>query len=103
VGAMAMPNEVLVSRAVYDLVAGSGLAFVERGEHTLKGVPGSWHLYALAGAEQPPMLPAERSLETSLDRAVLSTARTAPRAMRAVLRVGNALQRYRSRAGAGGI
>jgi len=53
VSAMAMPNEVLVSRTVHDLVAGSGLAFVERGEHTLKGVPGSWHLYALAVADQP--------------------------------------------------
>jgi class 3 adenylate cyclase len=103
IGAMAMPSEVLVSRAVYDLVAGSGLAFVERGEHTLKGVPESWHLYALAAAEQPATLPAERSLETPLDRAVLSTARSAPRAMRAVLRVGNALQRYRSRAGARGV
>ena len=82
-------------------MAGSGLAFVNRGEHTLKGVPGSWHLYALAAAEQPATLPAERSLETPLDRAVLSTARTAPRAMRAVLRVGNALQRYRSRAETG--
>ena len=99
VGAMAMPDEVLVSRTVYDLVAGSGLAFVERGEHTLKGVPGSWDLYALAAADQPAMLPAETSLETSLDRAALRTARTAPRAMRAALRVGNALQRYRSRAG----
>lgn len=50
VGAMAMPDEVMVSRAVYDLVAGSGLAFVERGERTLKGVPGSWQLYALAAS-----------------------------------------------------
>ena len=99
VGASAMPDEVLVSRTVYDLAAGSGLAFIERGEHTLKGVPGSWHLYALAGTEQPAVLPAERSLETSLDRAALRTARTAPRAMRAALRVGNALQRYRSRIG----
>ena len=102
VGAMAMPNEVLVSRTVHDLVAGSGLAFVERGEHTLKGVPGSWHLYALAAADQPAILPTERSLETPLDRIALRTARTAPRAMRAVSRVGNALQRYRARAGTGG-
>ena len=43
VGAIAAADEVLVSRAVYDLVAGSGLAFVKRGERTLKGVPGSWH------------------------------------------------------------
>ena len=103
VGAMAMPNEVLVSRTVHDLVAGSGLAFVERGEHTLKGVPGSWHLYALAAADQPTILPTERSLKTPLDRLALRTARTAPRAMRAASRVGNALQRYRVRAGTGGV
>ena len=102
VRAMAMPNEILVSRTVRDLVAGSGLAFVERGEHTLKGVPGSWDLYALAGADQPAILPSERSLETPLDRLALRTARTAPRAMRAASRVGNALQRYRASRGTNG-
>jgi class 3 adenylate cyclase len=45
VGALARPSEVLVSSTVKDLVAGSGLVFVDRGEHELKGVPGSWHLY----------------------------------------------------------
>ena len=44
--ACAKPNEVLVSRTVVDLVAGSGLEFHERGEHELKGIPGRWHLYA---------------------------------------------------------
>ena len=47
VSALAEPGEVLVSRTVTDLVTGSGLAFAERGEHALKGVPGSWTLYAL--------------------------------------------------------
>ena len=47
VGAMAAPSEVLVSQTVKDLVAGSGLAFDDRGEHELKGVPGSWRLYAV--------------------------------------------------------
>jgi class 3 adenylate cyclase len=42
-------GEVLVSSMVKDLVAGSGLLFEDRGEHELKGVPGPWHLYALAG------------------------------------------------------
>jgi class 3 adenylate cyclase len=46
--ALAQPAEVLVSRTVTDLVAGSGLKFEDRGEHELKGVPGSWHLYAVA-------------------------------------------------------
>jgi class 3 adenylate cyclase/pimeloyl-ACP methyl ester carboxylesterase len=41
-------GEVLVSRTVVDLVAGSGLAFDDRGVHALKGVPGEWRLYAVA-------------------------------------------------------
>jgi class 3 adenylate cyclase len=48
VGALAGPSEVLVSSTVKDLVIGSGLSFDDRGEHALKGVPGSWHLYALS-------------------------------------------------------
>lgn len=47
VSALAGPCEVLVSRTVTDLVAGSGLAFEQRGEHELKGVPGRWQLYAV--------------------------------------------------------
>jgi hypothetical protein len=37
---------VLVSRTVKDLVAGSGIEFVDRGSHELKGVPDSWDLHA---------------------------------------------------------
>jgi pimeloyl-ACP methyl ester carboxylesterase len=44
--AAAKPNEVLVSSTVKDLVAGSDLRFTDRGVHTLKGIPGDWHLYA---------------------------------------------------------
>jgi class 3 adenylate cyclase len=47
VGACAGPGEVLVSSTVKELVAGSGLAFEDRGTHELKGVPGEWRLYAL--------------------------------------------------------
>lgn len=43
----AQPSEVLVSRTVMDLVAGSGLSFEDRGAHALKGVSGEWHLFAL--------------------------------------------------------
>jgi class 3 adenylate cyclase len=45
VSALAGPGEVLVSRTVVDLVAGSGLEFEARGEHELKGVPGTWSLF----------------------------------------------------------
>jgi pimeloyl-ACP methyl ester carboxylesterase len=48
VAAEARPGEVLVSQTVRDLVAGSGLAFEERGATELKGVPGEWQLYAVA-------------------------------------------------------
>ena len=40
-------GEVLVSRTVTDLAAGSGLAFEERGSRALKGFPGEWQLYAV--------------------------------------------------------
>jgi class 3 adenylate cyclase len=37
-----------VSQTVRDLVAGAGIDFEERGEHDLKGVPGTWRLYEVA-------------------------------------------------------
>ena len=48
VAALAGPSEVLVSSTVKDLVAGSPFEFVDRGRHELKGVPGSWQLFAVA-------------------------------------------------------
>lgn len=50
VAALAGPEEVLVSSTVKDLVAGSGIEFEERGLHELKGVPGTWQLYAVVNA-----------------------------------------------------
>ena len=47
VSSLASSGEVLVSRTVRDLVAGSGLAFTARGVHELKGVPDAWELYAV--------------------------------------------------------
>jgi pimeloyl-ACP methyl ester carboxylesterase len=47
VAALAGPDEVLVSRTVADLVAGSGIVLAERGEHELKGVSGTWLVYAV--------------------------------------------------------
>jgi len=48
VAALAHPGEVLVTRTVRDLVAGSGLRFAERGRHALKGVPGDWELFTVS-------------------------------------------------------
>jgi class 3 adenylate cyclase len=47
VGTLASPGEVVVSGTVKDLVVGSGIEFEDRGEHELKGVPGSWKLFAV--------------------------------------------------------
>jgi class 3 adenylate cyclase len=43
--ALADPGEVLVSRTVVDLLAGSPITFIDRGEHELRGVPGAWRLF----------------------------------------------------------
>jgi class 3 adenylate cyclase len=48
VNALARPATVWVSRTVTDLVVGSGLDFTDRGEHELKGVPGTWRLFEVA-------------------------------------------------------
>jgi DNA-binding NarL/FixJ family response regulator len=47
VAGLAAPGDVLVSAVVHDLMAGSGIALADRGEHRLKGVPGDWRLYAV--------------------------------------------------------
>ncbi|MGH7570649.1 MAG: adenylate/guanylate cyclase domain-containing protein [Gemmatimonadota bacterium] len=52
VAAAAEPGEILVSGTVRELVVGTGFQFEDRGERELKGVPGSWRLYALSA--QPP-------------------------------------------------
>ena len=47
IAALAQPREVLVSRTVKDLVAGSGIEFDDRGDQELKGIPGEWRLYSV--------------------------------------------------------
>jgi class 3 adenylate cyclase len=49
VASLAAAGEVLVSQTVKDLVAGSGLSLEDRGEHELKGIPGTWRIFAVAG------------------------------------------------------
>jgi class 3 adenylate cyclase len=47
---LAAADELLASRTVKDQVIGSGIGFVDRGVHTLKGVPDDWQLYAVSGS-----------------------------------------------------
>ena len=63
--ALAAPNEVLVSEAVTTSV-GSHYRFTDRGAHTLKGVPGTWRLFAVARQlETRPSPTVQRQVETS--------------------------------------
>ena len=47
--ACAETGEVWVSRTLTDLLTGSGMTFADRGEHRLKGVPGTWQLFMVVG------------------------------------------------------
>ena len=65
VAALAGPGEVLVSGTVKDLVIGSEIEFVDRGERELKGVPGIWKLYAITRQGGRP-----RTLQSPTDQRV---------------------------------
>jgi DNA-binding NarL/FixJ family response regulator len=55
VAAIGSGGDVVVSSTVRDLVTGSGIGFVDRGEHVLKGVPDRWRLFGVAdpGPDRP--------------------------------------------------
>ena len=53
ISALAGAGDVLASRTVKDLTAGSGLVFVDRGTHCLKGVPDEWQLYEVRDPSSP--------------------------------------------------
>jgi class 3 adenylate cyclase len=88
IGAAAGSGEVLVSSTIKDLVFGSGFRFVSRGEHELKGVPGSWPLFALEGEGQhdAATVPMDHHLGP-LDKARVRLARSNPRTSRAISRL----------------
>ena len=70
---------MLVSGTVRDLVLGSGIEFSDRGHHALKGVPGEWHVFAVADTSPPPPLIDDSSATSSVaDRALVATVRRAP-------------------------
>lgn len=53
IGALAGPDEVVVSSTVKDLVVGSGISFRDRGTRELKGIPGEWRLFTVDHVEAP--------------------------------------------------
>ncbi len=90
VGALAGPGEIVVSSTVKELVIGSGMRFADRGEHELKGVPGSWHVYALGEGRTPRVeLDGAAKYMRRSDRVAVSLARRMPRALRAGARLAN--------------
>lgn len=98
IGATAGPGEVLVSRTVRDLVVGSGLTFVDRGEYDLKGVPGHWLLYALTDTVDDARTIDRKPLSLkAIDHLILRTARRAPQVLRAAGRIAVAHQHRRAR------
>jgi class 3 adenylate cyclase len=88
VSARAAAGEVLVSRTVRDLVTGSGIALQPRGEHELKGVPGSWELFAVGAETAPLRAPDQHRNLRPTDRVVLLAARHTPGLLRAASRIG---------------
>jgi class 3 adenylate cyclase/pimeloyl-ACP methyl ester carboxylesterase len=92
VGALAGAGEVWVSRTVRDLVAGSGIEFISRGQHSLKGVSGAWELFSVAsGSTAPVAVVAERPALRPTDRVLLRVARRAPGVLRAAGRLRDSL------------
>jgi class 3 adenylate cyclase len=97
VNALADAGEILASRTVRDLVVGSGVAFTDRGEHELKGVPGRWDLVAVApkgvaaAAKEAEIAeietPNARDNLRTRDRMAVSMARRAPGVMRTLNRL----------------
>ena len=61
VASLAQQAEILVSRTVKDLVAGSGITFAERGSHALNGQPDEWPLFAVTGFGANELIPAGRT------------------------------------------
>jgi class 3 adenylate cyclase len=99
VAALGTAADVLVTSTVRDLVLGSGVQFTDRGVHQLKGVPGDWHVLAVAedgtseqraaapasdGRREP--APAAAATMRPVDKAVLGFASRAPWLTRPMLR-----------------
>ena len=93
IAAEACGGEVLASRTVRDLVAGSGLKLTDRGTHRLRGIDEPWQLFAVDdAASSETQLTGPREHMRAGDRALVQIARHAP----AVLRLGSRLAGSRS-------
>jgi class 3 adenylate cyclase len=99
-------GEILVSRAVRDLVVGSGTGFDDRGNVELRGVPGTWQLMAVdhhgprAGSAEAQLAstptPGPRTAMRRSDRAVAVMARRTPWILRGMARLAPTTGRSRT-------
>jgi class 3 adenylate cyclase/alpha-beta hydrolase superfamily lysophospholipase len=89
IAALANGGEVLASRTVRDLVAGSGLKFTDRGTHHLRGVDEPWQLFAVDDTvSSTPQLSGPLEHLSATDRALVNIARRAPAVLRLGARMG---------------
>jgi class 3 adenylate cyclase/pimeloyl-ACP methyl ester carboxylesterase len=95
VGAAAGPDEILASSTVRDMLFGSSLGFRSAGRHELKGVPGTWELFALHEVGNRPTVVRSAAEPTMADRAALRTVRRLPAVARLSMRMGAAANRRR--------
>jgi hypothetical protein len=79
---------------VRDLVTGSGIALQPHGEHELKGVPGSWELFAVGYDTAPLPAPDQNRDLRPTDRLALLAARRTPGLLRAASRIGTRRGRH---------
>jgi class 3 adenylate cyclase/pimeloyl-ACP methyl ester carboxylesterase len=93
VSEQAQAGEVLVSRTIRDLITGSGIALQPRGAHELKGVPGTWELFAVGAETGPLPAPDQTRHLRPTDRVVLLAARHTPGLLRAASRIGTRADR----------
>jgi class 3 adenylate cyclase len=77
VASLAQPGEILLTSVVKDITVGAGYRLVDRGKHVLKGVPGEWHLFAVA-AEAPATTVVAAEKLGPVDRAVTGIAGAMP-------------------------
>ena len=92
IAAMAEANEVLVSSTVRDLVVGSRLHFKDRGSHELRGVQGSWHLFAVVpegpnSVKGAPRLAGPRERMSRMDQGIVAAAKHMPWLLRFLARI----------------
>lgn len=86
----AAPGDVLVTATLRELVAGSGLEFADRGQHALKGVPGTWQLYGLETVDGRPLEPVPDT-PTAAERRAAIAAPTILRRRRTPLLIAGSL------------